>query len=154
MRDDFERTKEALRKESEDYVRERMHLSTEGKFSILREAERGEFVMPNQQRGHVVESRTDYAQQQLDQYTRTKEQIFSIDRERAEGPSWKQALSNPALEKDEQRSADISADQPDTWRATLQKDYSHLSAEQQERYADLQSKIVSNSPSKDQEIEL
>ena len=110
--------------------------------------------MPNQQKGYIVASRTDYAQQQLDQYTKTKEQIFSIDQERAEGPSWKQALSTgtpagPAIEKDEPE-----MDKADAWKTTLEKDYSHLSAEQQERYADLQSKVVYVEPFKDQELEL
>ena len=154
MRNDFEQTKEALQKENEDYVRERMYLSPEGKASIAREVEKGEFRMPNQQKGYAVESRTDYAQQQLDQYTKTKEQIFSIDQERIEGPSWKQALSNTALEKDELKPADVSVDKAGAWKSTLEKDYSHLSAEQQERYADLQNKIVSVEPSKDQEMEL
>ena len=71
MRDDFEQAKTTLQKENENYVRERTHLSPEGKASILREVEQGEFTMPNQQKGHVVESRADYAQQQLDQYTKT-----------------------------------------------------------------------------------
>ena len=125
--------------------------------------------MPNQQRGHVVGSRADYAQQQLDQYTKTKEQISSIDQERSEGPgharpgrhpaSWKHALSNPALEKQESESLYSSVDKADVWKATgrdsgLEKDYSHLSVEQQEQYADLQSRIVPDAPSKDQEIEL
>ena len=51
MKDDFESTKTNLQKENEDYVRERMYLSPEGKTSILREVEKGEFMMPNQQRG-------------------------------------------------------------------------------------------------------
>ena len=154
MRNDFEHTKEALQKENEDFVRERMYLSPEGKASILREVEKGEFRMPNQQKGYVVESRADYAQQQLDQYTKTKEQIFGIDQERAEGPSWKQALSNSAVEKNGLEPADTSVDKVDAWKTTLEKDYSHLSAEQQDRYADLQSQVVSIEPSKDQEIEL
>ena len=149
MKDDFEQTKTNLQKENEDYVRERMYLSPEGKTSILREVEKGEFMMPNQQRGYIVESRTDYAEQQLDQYTKTKEQIFSIDQERTQSPSWKQALSSPAVEKDEPQ-----MDKANSWKTTLQKDYSHLSAEQQERYADLQGRIVSAAPSKDQEMEL
>ena len=111
-------------------------------------------MMPNQQRGYIVESRIDHVEQQLNQYTKTKEQIFSIDKGRTEGPSWKQALGSPALEKDESKSAGISVGQTNTWRTSLQKDYSHLSAEQQERYADLQSKIVPATPSKDQEMEL
>ena len=154
MKADFEQAKGALQKENEAYIRERQYLSPEGKTFILREAEKGEFEMPSQQKGHIVASRTDYAQQQLDQYTKTKEQIFSIDQERTEGPSWKQALSNPALEKDELEPADVFVDKVDAWKETLEKDYSHLSAEQQERYADLQSKVVSVSPSKDQEMEL
>ena len=153
MRDDFEQAKTTLQKENENYVRERTHLSPEGKASILREVEQGEFTMPNQQKGHAVESRADYAQQQLDQYTKTKEQIFSIDQERIEGPSWKQALSDPAIEKNELEPTGSTVDKANTWRTTLEKDYSHLSTEQQERYADLQSKIVSVEPSKDQEIE-
>ncbi len=159
MKDDVEQTKTNLQKENEDYVRERMYLSPEGKTSILREVEKGEFMMPNQQRGYIVESRTDYAEQQLDQYTKTKEQIFSIDQERSEGPgrhpaSWKQALSSPAVEKDEAKLTGASVNQAEAWRTTLQKDYSHLSAEQQERYANLQSRIVPAAPSKDQEMEL
>ena len=159
MRNDFEQAKTSLQRENEDYVRERMYLSPEGKTSILREVEKGEFMMPNQQRGYIVESRTDYAQQQLDQYTKTKEQIFSIDQERSEGPgrqsaSWKQALSSPAVEKDEAKLTGASVNQAEAWWTTLQKDYSHLSAEQQERYADLQSRIVPTAPSKDQEMEL
>ena len=114
-----------------------MYLSPEGKTSILREVEKGEFMMPNQQRGHIVKSRTDYAQQQLDQYTKTKEQIFSTDQERNEGLSWKQALSSPAIREDRSE-----LDKTDAWKSTLEKDYFHLSAEQQERYADLQSRIV------------
>ena len=153
MRNDFERTKVILQKENEDYVRERQHLTPEVKTFILQEAEKGEFDMPNQQKGHIVESRTDYAQQQLDQYTKTKEQIFSIDKERSEGPSWKQALSGPAIEKNELKSVDASAEKG-AWKTTLEKDYSHLSTEQQERYADLQSKIIATEPSKDQEIEI
>ena len=149
MKDDFEQTKTNLQKENEDYVRERMYLSPEGKTSILREVEKGEFIMPNQQRGYIVESRTDYAEQQLDQYTKTKEQIFSIDQERSEGPSWKQVLTSSAIEKDEPQ-----MDKADAWKTTLQKDYSHLSAEQQERYADLQNRTVPAAPSKDQEMEL
>ena len=40
------------------------------------------------------------------QYAKTKEQIFSIDQEQIEGPSWKQALSTgtpagPVIAKDE-----------------------------------------------------
>ena len=154
MREDYDQARDALQKENEDYVRERMYLSPEGKRMILQEAEQGEFRMPNQQKGHAVESRTDYAQQQLGQYTRTKEQIFSIDQERTQGPSWKQALSNTAFEKDNIGISDASVDKADAWRTTLQKDYSHLSVEQQERYADLQSKIVSVEPSNDREIEL
>ena len=171
MRDDFEQAKTTLQRENSDYVRERQYLSPEGKRTIQREAEQGEFRMPNQQKGHIVESRTDYAQQQLDQYTKTKEQIFSIDRERTEGPSWtmptavpaestvdrdrqEQALSSPAVEKDAHKSAGISTEQIDTWRTTLEKDYSHLSNEQQERYADLQRNIAPAVPSKDKEMEL
>ena len=154
MRNDFEQAKTSLQRENEDYVRERMYLSPEGKASILREVEKGEFMIPNQQRGYIVESRTDYTEQQLDQYTKTKEQIFSIDQERSEGPSWKQALSSPAVEKDEAKLTGASVNQAEAWRTTLQKDYSHLSAEQQERYTDLQSKIVPASPSKDKEMEL
>lgn len=149
MRDDFEQTKTNLQKENEDYVRERMYLSPEGKTSILREVEKGEFMMPNQQRGYIVESRTNYAKQQLDQYAKTKEQIFSIDQERNEGSSWKQALSSSAVEKDEPQ-----MDKANAWKTTLEKDYSHLSTEQQERYAGLQSRIVPAAPSKDQEMEL
>jgi hypothetical protein len=154
MRNDFEQAKTSLQRENEDYVRERMYLSLEGKTSILREVEKGEFMMPNQQRGYIVESRTDYAQQQLDQYTKTKEQIFSIDQEQSSGPSWKQALGSPALEKDEPKSMGISAGQNGAERTSLQKDYSHLSAEQQERYADLQRNTVPAAPSKDREMEL
>ena len=149
MREDYNQARDALQKENEDYVRERMYLSPEGKASILREVEKGEFMMPNQVKGKYVESQTNYAQQQLDQYTKTKEQIFSIDQERAQGPSWKQALTSPALDK-----SDLEPDKADTWKTTLQKDYSHLSTEQQERYADLQDKIVPAAPSKDQEMEL
>jgi hypothetical protein len=149
MRNDFEQAKTSLQRENEDYVRERMYLSPEGKASILREVEKGEFMMPNQQRGYIVESRTNYAEQQLDQYTKTKEQIFSIDQERSSGPSWKQALTSPAIGKDEPQ-----MDKANAWKTMLQKDYSHLSTEQQERYADLQSKIVPDSPSKDKEMEL
>ena len=149
MKDDFEQTKTNLQKENEDYVRERMYLSPEGKTSILREVEKGEFMMPNQQRGYIVESRTNYAEQQLDQYTKTKEQIFSIDQERTQSPSWKQALSSPAIEKEEPQ-----MDKANAWKTTLEKDYSHLSTEQKERYADLQSRIVPAAPSKDQEMEL
>ncbi len=149
MKDDFESTKTNLQKENEDYVRERMYLSPEGKTSILREVEKGEFMMPNQQRGYIVESRTNYAEQQLGQYTKTKEQIFSIDQERSEGPTWKKTLTSPVLDKN-----DLEPDKADTWKTTLQKDYSHLSAEQQERYADLPSRIVPTAPSKDQEMEL
>lgn len=154
MKDDYNEARDSLQKENEDFVRERMYLSPEGKTSILREVEKGEFMMPSQQRGYIVESRTDYAQQQLDQYTKTKEQIFSIDQERSEGPSWKQALTSPALEKHELESPDFSADKSDAWKTTLEKDYSHLSPKQQDRYADLQSKIVPTAPSKDQEMEL
>ena len=153
MKNDVEQAKTTLQKENEDYIRERVYLSPEGKRVILQEVEQGEFRMPNQQKGYAVESRADYAQQQLDQYTKTKEQIFSIDQERIEGPSWKQALSSPAVEKDEPGLAGTSADKPDAWRTTLQKDYSHLSAEQQERYADLQRSIVPAEPSQDQEME-
>ena len=154
MRNDFEQARDALQKENEDYVRERMYLSPEGKASILREVEKGEFMMPNQVKGKYVESQTDHAQQQLDQYTKTKEQIFSIDQERTQGPSWKQALSNTALEKDALEAESRSVDKADTWKTTLEKDYSHLSAEQQGRYADLQSKVVSLEASKDQEMEI
>jgi hypothetical protein len=149
MREDYNQARDALQKENEDYVRERMYLSPEGKASILREVEKGEFMMPNQVKGKYVESQTDHAQQQLDQYAKTKEQIFSIDQERAQGPSWKQALTSPALDK-----SDLEPDKADSWKTTLQKDYSHLSTEQQERFADLHSKIVSVEPSKDREIEL
>ncbi|MGB3850392.1 MAG: hypothetical protein WA958_10535 [Tunicatimonas sp.] len=149
MKSDVEQAKTSLQKENEDYVRERMYLSPEGKASILREVEKGDFMMHNQVKGKYVESQTDHAQQQLDQYAKTKEQIFSIDQERTGGPSWKQALSGPAFEKDEPQ-----LDKADTWRATLEKDYSHLSPEQQDRFADLHSKIVSAEPSKDREIEL
>ena len=48
----------------------------------------------------------------------------------------------------------VSVDKADTWKTTLEKDYSHLSAEQQGRYADLQSKVVSLEASKDQEMEI
>ena len=149
MRDDFQQAKEALQKENEAYVRERHYLSPEGKAFLLREAEKGEFQMPNQQKGHVVESRVNYAQQQLDQYTKTKEQIFSIDQERTEGPSWKQALLSPAMEKDKPE-----PDRANVWKTTLEKDYSHLATEQQERYADLQNKILPTEPSKDRGIEM
>ena len=154
MREDYNQARDALQKENEDYVRERMYLSPEGKTSILREVDKGEFMMPNQVKGKYVESHADYAQQQLDQYAKTKEQIFSIDQERSEGPSWKQALSSPALGKHELESPDSSLDKSDTWKTTLEKDYSHLSPEQQDRYADLQSKTVPGEPSKDQEMEL
>ena len=164
MREDYNQARDALQKENEDYVRERTYLSPEGKASILREVEKGEFMMPNQVKGKYVESQTNYAQQQLDQYTKTKEQIFAIDQERGEGldrhlggrqpASWKQALSSPAVEKDEVRSASVSVDKADAWKNTLEKDYSHLSAEQQDRYADLQSKVVSLETSKDQEMEI
>ena len=83
MREDYNQARDALQKENEDYVRERMYLSPEGKASILREVEKGEFMMPNQVKGKYVESQTNHAQQQLDQYTKTKEQIFSIDQERS-----------------------------------------------------------------------
>ena len=149
MREDYNQARDALQKENEDYVRERMYLSPEGKASILREVEKGEFMMPNQVKGKYVESQTDHAQQQLDQYAKTKEQIFSIDQERNEGPSWKQALSSSAVEKDEPQ-----MDKANAWKTTLEKDYSHLSTEQQERYAGLQSRIVPAAPSKDQEMEL
>ena len=137
MKSDFEQAKTSLQKENEDYVRERMYLSPEGKTSILREVEKGEFMMPNQQRGYIVESRADYAQQQLDQYTKTKEQIFSIDQERKEElgrqpASWKQALSGPTIER-----AASEVVEPNVGKDTTKKDFSHLSAEQQERYAQL-----------------
>ena len=159
MRNDFEQTRQSVQKENEDYVRERQYLSPEGKAFLFREAEKGEFTMPNQQKGYMVESRGDYAQQQLDQYTKTKEQIFSIDQERSEGPSWKQTLStgtpaDPTLEKDVLEAENSSVDKADIWKTTLEKDYSHLSTEQQERYADLQSKIVAVDHSKDREIEM
>ena len=154
MKNDFERTKETLQKENEDYVRERMYLSPEGKASILREAERGEFMMPNQQRGHAVESRADYAQQQLDQYTKTKEQIFSIDKERNEGPgrhstAWKQALSDPAIDRAEPEVA-----KPNASRDAVEKAFPHLSAEQQDRYAQLATGVARTQPAKDNEMEL
>ena len=121
MREDYNQARDALQKENEDYVRERMYLSPEGKASILREVEKGEFMMPNQVKGKYVESQTNYAQQQLDQYTKTKEQIFAIDQERGEGlgrqpASWKQALSSPALEKDELEAESRSVDKSDTWK--------------------------------------
>ena len=94
-----------------------------------------------------MESRTNYAQQQLDQYTKTKEQIFSIDQERSQGPSWKQALTSPAIEKNESQT-----DKVDAWKSTLEKDYSHLSAEQQERYADLRLGIQERNQSVDKEL--
>ena len=153
MREDLDRAKTTLQRENEDYVRERMYLSPEGKASILREVEKGEFMMPNKVKGKHVEWQTDYAQQQLDQYTKTKEQIFTIDQERNQSPSWKQALVNPAIEKDDVESAGVTVDKADAWRNTLEKDYSHLSAEQQERYADLQ-RSAPAAPSKDQEMEL
>ena len=154
MRKDFDRTKTALQKENEDYVRERMHLSPEGKTSILREVEKGEFMMPNQQRGYIVESRTNYAEQQLDQYAKTKEQIFSIDQERKEEPgrqpaSWKQALSNPVIDRAEAKAAESNVG-----KDTVEKDFSHLSAEQQARYAQLGTNIVSTQTNRDQEMEM
>lgn len=149
MKNDFEQTKKALQKENEDYVRERMYLSPEGKASILREAERGEFMMPNQQRGHAVESRADYAQQQLYQYAKTKEQILSIDKKHDKGPAWKQALSSPAIDRTEPEVA-----QPNTRKDIVEKDFSHLSAEQQERYAQLGSSMVNTQTSRDQEMEM
>jgi hypothetical protein len=58
-------------------------------------------------------------------------------------------LGSPALNKN-----DLEPDKSDTWKSTLEKDYSHLSAEQQERYADLQRNIVPAGLSKNQEMEL
>ena len=147
MRKDFDRTKTALQKENEDYVRERMHLSPEGKTSILREVEKGEFMMPNRVRGKYVESQTDRAQQQLDQYTKTKEQIFTIDQERSKGPAWKQVLSNPAINQPE-------VVKPNASRDIVEKDFSHLSAEQQDRYARLATGMGRTQPEKDNEMEL
>ena len=153
MKQDFEQAKATIQKENEDYVRDRHYLSPEGKAFILKEAEQGEFMMPNKQKGHIVASRAEYAEQQLNQYTRTKEQIISIDEQRTEGPAWKQALSSPAIDKDSPEIGAQSADKADAWKSTLQQDYPHLSAEQQERFANLQSKVISVEPSKDQEME-
>ena len=89
MKQDFGQTKATIQRENEDYVRDRHYLSAEGKTFILQEAEQGEFMMSNKQKNHIVASRAEYAEQQLNQYTRTKEQIISIDEQRTEGPAWK-----------------------------------------------------------------
>ena len=68
----------------------------------------------------------------------------TVDRDRQE-----QALSNPTIEK-----GGSDLDKAGVWKETLEKDYSHLSAEQQGRYADLQRNIVPAAPSKDQEMEM
>ena len=43
-------------------------------------------------------------------------------------------------------------DKADAWKSTLEKDYSHLSAEQQERYADLRLGIQERNQSVDKEL--
>ena len=51
MRNDFEHAKTSLQRENEDYVRERMYLSPEGKASILREVEKGEIPCQHRRGG-------------------------------------------------------------------------------------------------------
>ena len=79
MKQDYETAKATLQQENEQYVAGRNYLSPEGRTLILNEAEKGEFEMPNRVAGNIALSRAKYAQEQLDQYTVTKEKIMQID---------------------------------------------------------------------------
>jgi hypothetical protein len=149
MTEDYRLAREATQKENERYVAERNYLSAEGRSQILLEAEKGEFELPNRQKGYIVASRMEYAQQQLDQYTQTKEQIVSIDQHQQGQLVQPSVMSSSAFEQNRP-----AVDPIDTTKTSLGQNYAHLSAELQEHYANIQSKISTEAPSKDREIEM
>ncbi|MEM9675984.1 MAG: hypothetical protein AAF992_25560 [Bacteroidota bacterium] len=149
MTEDYRLAKEAAQKDNERYVAERNFLSAEGRAQILREAEKEEFELPNRQKGHMVASRMEYAQQQLDQYTQTKAKIISIDQHQQNQLRQPSVISGSALEHNEPE-----VDRIDMTKTSLRQDYAQLPAEVQEHYAYLQSKITSTTPAKNQEREL
>ncbi|MEQ9442158.1 MAG: hypothetical protein RIG62_24165 [Cyclobacteriaceae bacterium] len=127
MKQDYEKTKAALQQENDQYVASRNYLSPEGRRLILSEAEKGEFEMPNRIKGNIVSSRANYAQGQLDQYSQVKERIFAI----------------------EQRQNEITV----SGIPTGNKNYSHLSTEQQQQYANLTKTISLSTTEKSTEME-
>ena len=149
MTEDYRLAREATQKDNERYVAQRSFLSTEGRTKILNEAEKGEFELPNRQKGYIVASRTGNAQQQLEQFTQTKEQIVRIDQYQQDQVGQQSILSSSAFEKN-----DPEVDWVDMTKTPLGQDYAHLSSELQEHYAHLQSKITSATPAKDQEREI
>ena len=152
MKTDFERTKEALQKENEDYVRERMYLSPEGKTSILREAEKGEFMMPNQQaRPHRgISSRLrPTATGSVHQKPKGKFSVLTRNEK-------KNYLGNRLYLAQRLSGRASEAAEPNVGKDTTKKDFSHLSAEQQERYAQLTTMMVNvnTQPAQDNEPKL
>nr|WKN38710.1 hypothetical protein K4G66_08340 [Tunicatimonas sp. TK19036] len=148
MKADFGAAKEAMQKENEEYVRERNYLSEEGKEFILKESERGEFLLPNGQKGHSMESRITFTQQQLEQYASIKDQIISSDRQQNGQLPIKQALSNTT------EHPEVGASTIDSQRSSLEQNYPHLSSEQQDRYVSLQTSVQEKQTTinKEQEI--
>jgi len=108
MKQDYETAKATLQQENEQYMANRNYLSSEGRTLILKEAEQGDFEMPNGVKGTIVLSRANYAQERLDQYTQVKENIFNL--EQRQGKTNAPAMSSP------------------------EDNYSHLSTEQQQQY--------------------
>ena len=128
MKQDYETAKADLQKENEQYVARRSYLSPEGRAQILLVAEKGEFEMPNRVVGKHVLSRANYAQEQMDQYRHVKDKVIDLDQPR-------------------------EAHHPISASARV-KEYTHLSAEQQQHYAALSTQRAAVASTKEQEVEM
>ena len=139
MRTDYEQAKAFLQRENEAYVAGANSLSAHGRVVILSEADKGEFRMPNGQPGQLVALRADRAEAQLQQYTQVRAKITSIDQDYQEVVQ--HGLRNP-----EQEIRGEGMEKANT-------SFTHLSPEQQGRYAELMTQPTIIAPSKKSEVE-
>ena len=122
MQQDYQQTQRTTQQANERYVAERDFLSAHGRSLILSEAEKGEFEMPNRQKGAYVAVRIDRIEQQLAQYSKTKQQVLALDSNQSE------------------RNANVhSNDSAQGFKSSIHAthDFAHLSEAQQDRFADL-----------------
>lgn len=142
MRTDYEQAKAIQQKKNEEYVANANSLSSHGRAEMLAEAEKGAFKMPNGQSGQHVAGRATRAEQQLERYTHVRARITSIDQDYQQ--ITQHTLRSPGLETHRQEK------EPEKMTSS----YAHLSAQKQERYAELMSQPALVTASKQPEVEL
>ena len=139
MQQDYQAVQRVTQQANERYVAERDFLSAHGRALILSEAEKGEFEMPNRQKGASVAERIDRVAQQLAQYTEVRSKITVIDQESPKVVQ--QGLRNSTQEI------------PSEGLEKAGTSFTHLSDEQQGRYAELMTQPLVQNPTKQSEVE-